>query len=48
MRRQSAVSRGNQHMTDLVRLGLALVGFALAVVVGGVVLGLIGAWMKKA
>jgi len=35
-------------MTDLDRLGLALVGFALAVVVGGVLFGLIGAWIKKA
>jgi hypothetical protein len=35
-------------MTDLERLGLALVGFALAVVVVGVLLGLVGAWMKKA
>jgi len=35
-------------MTDLDRLGLALVGFALAVVVGGVLLGLIGAWITKA
>jgi hypothetical protein len=35
-------------MTDLDRLGLALVGFALTVVVGGVLLGLIGAWIKKA
>ncbi len=35
-------------MTDLERLGLALVGFALAVVVGGVLHGLIGAWIKKA
>jgi hypothetical protein len=35
-------------MNDLDRLGLALVGFALAVVVGGVLLGLIGAWIKKA
>lgn len=34
-------------MTDLERLGLALVGFALAVVVGDVLLGLVGAWMKK-
>ena len=34
-------------MTDLERLGLALVGFPLAVVVGGVLLGLIGAWIKK-
>ena len=30
-------------MTDLERLGLALVGFAVAVVVAGVLLGLIGA-----
>ena len=35
-------------MTDLERLGLALVGFALAVVVGGVLLGLIGVWIKRA
>ena len=35
-------------MTDLERLGLALVGFALAVVVSGVLLGLVGAWIKKA
>jgi len=35
-------------MTDLERLGLALVGFPLAVVVGGVLLGLIGAWVTKA
>ena len=35
-------------MNDLERLGLALVGFALAVVGGGVLLGLIGAWIKKA
>lgn len=35
-------------MTDLERLGLVLVGFPLAVVVGGVLLGLIGAWIKKA
>lgn len=36
-------------MTDLERLGLALVGFALAVVIGGVLLGLIARWtMKKA
>jgi hypothetical protein len=33
-------------MTDLERLGLALVGVALAVVV--VLLGLLGAWIKKA
>jgi len=30
-------------MTDLVRLGLALVGFAAAVIAVGVLLGLIGA-----
>jgi hypothetical protein len=35
-------------MTDLERLGLALVAFALAVVVGGVLLGLIAAWITKA
>jgi hypothetical protein len=35
-------------MNDLERLGLALVGFALAVVVGGVLLGLIAAWIKRA
>ena len=39
---------GDHSMTDLERLGLALVGFPLAVVVGGVLLGLIGAWIKKA
>lgn len=32
-------------MTDLERLGLALVGFAVAVIVGGVLLGGIGAWI---
>jgi hypothetical protein len=35
-------------MNDLERLGLALVGFAVAVFVAGVLLGLIGAWIKKA
>jgi hypothetical protein len=35
-------------MTDLERLGLALVGFALVVVVAGVLFGLVGAWIKKA
>jgi hypothetical protein len=35
-------------MTDLERRGLALIGFPLAVVVGGVLLGIIGAWIKKA
>jgi hypothetical protein len=34
-------------MTDLERLGLALVGFALVVVVAGILLGLIGAWIRK-
>jgi hypothetical protein len=35
-------------MNDLERLGLALVGFALAVVGCGVLLGLIGTWIKRA
>ena len=34
------------QMTDLDRLGLALVGFAVSVVVGGVLLGLIGRLIK--
>ena len=34
-------------MTDLERLGLALVGIAVAVVAGGILLGLIGAWIRK-
>ena len=34
-------------MTDLVRFGLALVGFAAAVIVVGVLLGLSGAWIKR-
>jgi hypothetical protein len=34
-------------MTDLERLGLGLIGFAVAVVAGGVLLGLIGAWINK-
>jgi predicted membrane protein len=34
-------------MTDLERLGLALIGFAVAVVVAGVLLGLIAAWITK-
>ena len=34
-------------MTDLERLGLALVGFAVAVIGGGVLLGLVGAWIKR-
>ena len=33
-------------MTDLDRLGLALFGFAVSVVVGGVILGLIGRLIK--
>jgi len=35
-------------MTDLERLGLGLVGFAFAVVLAGLVLGLIGALIKRA
>ncbi len=38
---------GRFNMTDLERLGLALVGFAVAVVGGGVLLGLIGAWIRR-
>jgi hypothetical protein len=34
-------------MTDLERLGLALVGFALAVVAAGILLGLLGAWITR-
>jgi hypothetical protein len=34
-------------MTDLERLGLALVGFAIVVVVGGVLLGVVGAWIRE-
>ena len=34
-------------MTDLVRLGLALVGFAAAVIAVGMLLGLIGARIKR-
>jgi len=34
-------------MTDLARLGLALVGFAVAVVVAGIVLGFIAARLVK-
>ncbi len=34
-------------MTDLERLGVALVGFAGAVVAGGVILGLVGAWIRR-
>ena len=37
-----AAARGSP-MTDLARFGLALVGVTVAVIVGGVVLGLIGA-----
>ncbi len=35
-------------MTDLQRLGLALIGFMLAIGVGWVLLVLIGAWIRKA
>lgn len=38
---------GRSAMTDLERLGLALVGFAVAVVAAGVLLGLIGAWITR-
>jgi len=34
-------------MTDLQRFGLALIGFAVTVVVCGVLLGLISAWVSK-
>jgi len=34
-------------MTDLERLGLALIGVPVAVVAAGVLLGLIGAWIKR-
>ena len=34
-------------MTDLVRLGFGLIGFAVAVVVAGVLLGLIGARITR-
>lgn len=34
-------------MTDLERLGLGLVGFAVAVVGGGILLGLVGAWITE-
>lgn len=34
-------------MTDLVRLGLALVGFAVVVIAAGVILGLVGAVLTK-
>ncbi len=34
-------------MTDLERLGLTLVGFAVVIVGGGVLLGLVGAWITK-
>ena len=39
---------GDHSMTDLARLGLALVGFAVAVVAAGIVLGFIAARMAKA
>jgi len=34
-------------MTDITRLGLALVGFAVAIIVAGIALGLIGAGIRK-
>jgi hypothetical protein len=34
-------------MTDLQRLGFGLIGFAVAVVVAGVLLGVIAAWIIK-
>jgi len=34
-------------MTDITRLGLALVGFAVAVVVAGIILGLIGRTIRR-
>jgi hypothetical protein len=34
-------------LTDLQRFGLGLIGFAVAVVVAGVLLGLIAAWIAK-
>lgn len=34
-------------MTDLQRFGFALIGFAVAVVGSGVLLGCIGAWITK-
>jgi hypothetical protein len=37
----------NEDMTDLERLGLGLIGFAVAVVVAGLLLGLIAAWITK-
>jgi hypothetical protein len=46
-RRRAGAIEGRFDMTDLGRLGLALVGFAVAVVGGGVLLGLIGAWLKR-
>jgi hypothetical protein len=40
-------TRMNDLMNDLVRLGFALIGFAVAVVVAGVLLGLIGARITR-
>jgi len=34
-------------MTDLERLGLAMIGIAVAIIVGGALLGLIGAAIKR-
>ena len=47
MRVLARTIEGRFDMTDLERLGLALVGFAVAVVSIGVLLGLIGAWIKR-
>jgi hypothetical protein len=33
-------------MTDLERLGLGFIGFAVAVVGGGILIGLFGAWLQ--
>ena len=43
----SARTRRDRSMTDLERLGLAIIGFAVAIIVGGVLLGLIGAAIKR-
>ncbi len=40
-------NRKSRFMADLVRLGLALVGFAVAVVAAGVILGLVGGVLTK-
>ncbi len=43
----SSRALGRAQMTDLDRLGLALVGFMVAVIVAGVLLGLIGRFIKS-